>query len=83
MAYLMLQGLGEQVVSGRQPVLAALQVLVAHGRLDQVIPVDQGRLSHKLLGSLPLDLTYMEYEMGHEISQECLRDLRNWLGRRL
>ncbi len=73
----------EEMLPADHSTLKHLQVLVAHGRLDQVIPVDQGRLSHKLLGSLPLDLTYMEYEMGHEISQECLRDLRNWLGRRL
>ena len=73
----------EEMLPADPSTLKDLQVLVAHGRLDQVVPVNQGRSSHQLLGSLPLDLTYMEYEMGHEISQECLRDLRDWLGRRL
>ena len=73
----------EEMLPADRSTLKNLQILVAHGRLDQVVPVDQGRSSYQLLGSLPLDLTYMEYEMGHEISEECLQDLRDWLGKRL
>ena len=60
-----------------------LKVLMAHGRLDQLVPIHQGRSSYKLLSSLPLELTYKEYEMGHEISPECLEDLKDWLRERL
>ena len=63
--------------------LSSLPVLMTHGRWDQVIPVKQARASNELLGPLPLQLTYKEYDMGHEINQECLADLRDWLQERL
>ena len=73
----------EEMLPADRSTLENLQVLIAHGRLDQLVPIHQGRSSHELLSSLPLDLTYKEYEMGHEISHECLQDLRNWLRERL
>ena len=63
--------------------LSSLPVLMTHGRWDQVVPVEQARASNELLASLPLQLTYKEYDMGHEINQECLSDLRDWLQERL
>lgn len=60
-----------------------LSVFMTHGRWDMVIPIKQGRASHELLAELPLELTYKEYSMGHEINQECLEDLKDWLGGRL
>ncbi len=60
-----------------------LPVFMTHGRWDMVIPIKQGRESHELLAELPLELTYKEYSMGHEINQECLEDLKDWLGGRL
>ena len=58
-------------------------VLVVHGTRDQVIPIQNGRASNELLSSLPVDLQYNEYEMGHEISSESLGDILEWLGKRL
>tara|TARA_Y100000588_G_C13959738_1_gene798186 strand:- start:11 stop:679 length:669 start_codon:yes stop_codon:yes gene_type:complete len=63
--------------------LGALPVLMTHGRWDQLIPVAQARASSELLQGLPLQLTYKEYDMGHEINQECLGDVRYWLQERL
>ena len=54
-------------------------MFVSHGCFDQLIPISQGRASADLLKGLPLDLTYLEYDMGHEISQACLKDLTAWL----
>ena len=56
-----------------------LPVLMTHGRHDMVVPIQQGRASRALMERLPLDLRYEEYDMGHEINQACLEDLRAWL----
>lgn len=56
---------------------------VGHGANDTVVPVAQGRASRELLGGLPVALEYHEYQMAHEINAECLRDLSNWLVKRI
>ena len=56
---------------------------VAHGLSDPLIPIAQGRDSRELLRAFPLDLVYREYDMGHEINQECLADLAAWLQQRI
>ena len=57
--------------------------LVVHGTADRVLPVTYGRASRDLLSSLPVDLTYREYSMGHEVSQESLSDVAAWLREQL
>ncbi|MBI3005132.1 MAG: hypothetical protein HYY49_06900 [Ignavibacteriales bacterium] len=56
---------------------------VAHGTLDPVIPVQFGRRSHELLSKVRTDLTYREYPIGHQISEDSLRDFSAWLSDRL
>jgi phospholipase/carboxylesterase len=81
---------GAVLMSGRilpeiQPLLASdeklagLPILVVHGTADMVLPITYGRASRELLSSLPVDLTYHEYPMGHEVSQESLVDVTAWL----
>lgn len=55
----------------------------AHGLLDDVIPVSFGRETRAYLAATPVDLTYKEYPMGHEVGQEELRDLRLWMAETL
>jgi phospholipase/carboxylesterase len=59
--------------------LASLPTLVIHGTEDPMIPVDRARDSRKRLLALGVPLVYREYEMGHEIRPEALRDLVRWL----
>ncbi|MDX1649542.1 MAG: dienelactone hydrolase family protein [Myxococcota bacterium] len=54
-------------------------VLVMHGTEDPMIPVARAQESRDLLIKRGLDVTYREYEMGHEIRPEALRDLVEWL----
>lgn len=63
--------------------LIGLPIFVAHGLHDPLIPVSQGRDTRARLSELPVDLTYREYEMGHEISYESLEDIAGWLKERL
>ena len=82
---------GVLAMSGRLPAATAslrthapeayggLPVFVAHGLYDPVIPIAQGRACRDELRQLPLQLTYREYPMGHEVSLETLRDSAAWL----
>jgi phospholipase/carboxylesterase len=54
-------------------------VLLQHGTQDPMISIDRGRESRQRLEQMSVDLTYREYEMQHEISQDSLRDLVTWL----
>ena len=52
---------------------------VAHGKYDPVIPVQFGQRAKELLQQAHVDLTYREYEMGHQIGEESLNDMMQWL----
>jgi phospholipase/carboxylesterase len=54
-------------------------VLVMHGTEDPMIPVARAQESREALMALGVNLAYHEYEMGHEIRPEALRDLLVWL----
>lgn len=69
----------QMMPAGDPKKLSALSVLMTHGRQDPLIPIAQGRASRLLLEQLPVRLRYQEYEMGHEISEECLEEVRGWL----
>lgn len=56
-----------------------LPVFAAHGTLDQVIPVNFGRDLVAFWSTLPVQLEHHEYNMAHEISQEELVHITQWL----
>ena len=60
-----------------------LPILVVHGVYDSVLPIQEGRRIRDRLQTLPIQLTYQEYPMAHQVSQESLRDITLWLGERL
>lgn len=78
-----------RILSEIHPLMAAperlegLPFLVVHGTADTVLPIDHGRASRQLLSSLPVELTYYEYPMGHEISHESLAGVTAWLSAQL
>ncbi|NEQ43789.1 MAG: esterase [Leptolyngbya sp. SIOISBB] len=51
-------------------------VLIVHGRQDPVVPILRAQQSRDALKSQAVDLTYQEYDMGHEISPLVLREIR-------
>lgn len=63
--------------------LTDLPVMVVHGLRDTVIPIDYGRQMRDELSRLPVDLTYREYDMSHQVSSDSLRDIAGWLTTRL
>ena len=63
--------------------LTGLPIFVTHGLRDTLIPIARGRETRAKLSELPVDLSYREYEMGHEISYDSLKDIAAWLKDRL
>jgi phospholipase/carboxylesterase len=59
--------------------LAGFPIFISHGENDPVIPVRFGREAEKLLTGAGANVTYREYAMGHEIREETIRDLKQWL----
>lgn len=79
---------GAVLMSGRVPevndaakgdALRGKPVLVVHGTYDEVLPVEYGRKAHALLAGLGLDVTYREFPMGHQVSEESLAVVDEWL----
>jgi phospholipase/carboxylesterase len=66
-----------------QGALEGMPVLVTHGIYDPVLPVGEGRAIRKSLEALPVELTYHEYPMGHEVTMDSLRDVSAWLRKSL
>lgn len=63
--------------------LFGLPVMVVHGTRDNVLPISHARETKARLSELPVDLTYREYEMAHEVSAESLEAVTEWLKARL
>jgi phospholipase/carboxylesterase len=76
---------GAMVLSGRLskhlkvPEIPKTPVLVQHGLYDNVIPIESARRITRVLTDAGADVTHREYPMGHEVSQDSLRDLAAWL----
>jgi phospholipase/carboxylesterase len=51
----------------------------AHGIADSVVLPDWARRTRDFLRSIPVDLTYREYPIAHEVSVQELSDLTSWL----
>jgi len=65
------------------PLLGKLHAFVSHGRGDQTLGIHFAHQSRALLGKLGVPLAYHEYEAGHALDHAMVRDLRQWLDRRL
>ncbi len=61
------------------PEQEGLPVLVIHGTRDNRISVEQARESREALRPYGVTLTYREFDMGHEIRQDALRVVQQWL----
>jgi phospholipase/carboxylesterase len=59
--------------------LENLPTLVVHGTEDPMIPISMAQASRDALLKLQVPTVYREYEMGHEIRPEALREILTWL----
>ncbi len=63
--------------------IRAKPFFIAHGTYDPVIPVSMAQRARDLLLRSHAQVTYREYDIGHQISEESLNDMMKWLGRQL
>jgi phospholipase/carboxylesterase len=63
--------------------IRGLPVLIVHGTDDSVLSIEYGRAIRDALEKLPVELTYREYPMGHQVTNESLGDIEKWLAKRL
>jgi phospholipase/carboxylesterase len=53
---------------------------IAHGRHDDAIPVEQARRARSLLESAGGTVLYLETDVGHELDQDVVPQLREFVG---
>ena len=63
----------------RLPASREQPIFIAHGSLDSMIPLEEGKQARQFLEAQGYAPEYREYEMGHEITQDVLADLVAWL----
>jgi phospholipase/carboxylesterase len=56
-----------------------LPIFMAHGRLDDIIPVDRAERSRDALAALGYAPEWHEYPMAHAVCAEEIADIRRWL----
>lgn len=68
---------GCEALARNQP-LKGKQVYVAHGRLDEQVSVEKGRASVRILQQAGGEVSYCEAKVGHKLSADCVRGLREF-----
>ena len=64
--------------------LAGKQVFIAHGTVDETVPVAQARAARDDLARAGAAVAYHEYDgVGHKLNAQGVRDLTQWLAARL
>ena len=65
-------------VAGKGSRLAGKEIFVAHGRQDEMVPVERARRDVALLKEWGARATYCESDAGHKVSRECLLALESF-----
>ena len=60
-----------------------LNVFMAHGSQDNVVPHSAGRNAFEVLTAHNMDVSWQEYPMAHQVCAEELQAIRQWLIARL
>jgi phospholipase/carboxylesterase len=67
-----------ELVANREAI-QQLPTLVQHGRADPMLEIARARKSVETLRSLKVPVTFREYDCGHEVSADGVRDLSRFL----
>jgi phospholipase/carboxylesterase len=59
--------------------LQKLRAFVAHGTNDNTLSVEYARDARSYLESLGVQLSYHEYDLGHQVNEQVIKDLNDWL----
>ncbi|MBN1994661.1 MAG: hypothetical protein JW953_18320 [Anaerolineae bacterium] len=69
-----LPGLIPQAIS-----LNGLPVFIAHGTRDEIVPLSEAQQACETYTQLGAEVTYAEYNVGHKMHVQGIRDLRVWV----
>ncbi len=58
--------------------LHSVPIFWAHGKRDEVVPVDRARRDVERLRRAGASLTYCEADVGHKLGAECFKGLQQW-----
>lgn len=58
--------------------MAELPVFMAVGRQDKIVPYEKSLETKRILQQADADLAYNEYDTGHKMTPEAMRDLQAW-----
>jgi phospholipase/carboxylesterase len=58
-----------------------LKIFIAHGVLDNTLPINYARDAKSFLENLGVQLSYHEYNIGHQINGMVLNDVNVWLAK--
>ncbi len=59
--------------------LEGKRVFVAHGTLDELVPIERARASMEMMEKAGASIVYCEDEVAHKLSANCLRALEEYL----
>ena len=65
--------LGAEALARNRP-LAGIPVFVAHGTLDEIIPIERARQAVQILKLSGANVSYCEDEVAHKMSADCFKD---------
>lgn len=68
---------GSEVIALRQP-LAGKPVLIAHGTLDTLVPLNMAHTARDLIEQAGAQVQYCENEVGHKLGAECYCTLEDF-----
>jgi phospholipase/carboxylesterase len=69
----------EDYVEGEE--LQGKTAFVAHGRMDNIVPIKKARKVVNVLKQAGAEVTYCEDDVGHKLSSSCFRGLNHYLVR--
>lgn len=61
----------------------ALNIFMAHGSEDNVVPLSAGKNAYDMLATNGMDVSWQEYPMAHQVCAQELQAIRHWLISRL
>lgn len=70
-------------VTALNPLQARTPTLCMHGRNDSVVPFFMGQAAQQQLESCGVPVTWHDYPMEHEVCQQQIADIGNWLSKQL
>jgi phospholipase/carboxylesterase len=75
--------LASSVLDERREDNADSPIFMAHGSLDNVVPLQLGHAGFQQLKALDYEVEWHEYRIGHEVSMDEIRTVGRWLQARL